>query len=94
MCVPVLMPAMIGFTMRAAPSASLVNLAAVADVVEINPSQLHIEFIKHAVIAHAQLEFSTALQSLMREIFQPRAHLINLALHGFTNGKRQVIEGF
>ena len=80
--------------MRAALSASLVNLAAVADIVEINPSKLHIEFVKHPVIAHAQFEFRSALQSLVLEIFQSRTHFINLVLHGFTDGGGQIVEGF
>ena len=85
MCSPVLLPA---------PSASFVNLAAVADVVEINPSKFHIKFVKHPVVANAQFEFRTALKSLVLEIFQPCAHFINLALHGFTDGGGQIVERF
>lgn len=58
----------------------------IADVMEINAAQLHIEFVEHAIIADTKFEFRTALQSLVRESFQPRAHLIHLALNGFTDG--------
>jgi hypothetical protein len=71
-----------------------VNLAAVADVVEINSAKFHIKFVKHTVVADAQLEFRAALQSLVRESFQPRAHVVNLALHHFADAGRQIVEGF
>ena len=60
---------------------------------QINPSEFHIEFVKHAVIAGAELEFRTALQSFVREIFQSRSHFINLALHHFTDADRQIVKG-
>jgi hypothetical protein len=54
---------------------------------------LHVELIKHAVIANAQFEFRAALQALVRERFQSRTHVIHLALNGVANGRRQAIEG-
>jgi len=59
---------------------------------QINPAKFHIRFVKHAVIADAQFEFSTALQPLMRETFQPCAHFIYFTLHSFTNGERQIVK--
>jgi len=47
-----------------------------------------------AGIPNAELEFKTALQPLVREIFQTQAHFINFALNGFANTRRQVIERF
>ena len=85
MCSPVLLPA---------PSASFVYLAAVADMVEINSSKFHIKFVKHPVVTNAQFEFRPALQPLVRKNFQTRAHFINLALHGFTDGGGQIVERF
>ena len=71
---------------------SFVNLAAVADVVEINAAKLHVEFVKHAIVADAEFEFRTALQPLVREIFQPRPHFINFALHRFADAGRQIVK--
>ena len=73
-------------------SASFVNLAAVADIVEINAAKVHVEFVKYPVVADAEFEFRTALQPFMREILQTQAHFINLALHELPNARRQVIE--
>jgi len=75
-------------------SNSFVNLAAVADVMEIDSSKLHIEFVKHAVITDAEFEFRPALQSLVREVLQSRPHFINFVLHGFADAGRQVVKRF
>jgi len=64
---------------------ALVNFAAVADVVEIYASEFCVKFIEDAVITHAQFEFLTALQSLVRESVQPGTHFIHLALDGDTD---------
>jgi hypothetical protein len=42
-----------------------------ADVVQIHATLLHIEFVEDAVVAYSQLEFGSALQSLVWEICQP-----------------------
>ena len=65
-----------------------------ADIVKIDPAQIHIELVKHAVVAGAQLEFRPALQPLVREGVQPRAQLINFLLHGLANRSQQRVEGF
>ena len=75
-------------------SAPFINLAPVADVVKINAAKFHIEFVKHAIVADAEFAFGTALQPLVGEIFQPRSHVINLTLHGFTDAGRQTIKRF
>jgi hypothetical protein len=75
-------------------SDSLVNVAAMADVVEINAALLHIKFIKHSIIADSQFEFGTILKSLVREIFQSYAHFIHLALNGLANRCRKRIKSF
>ena len=68
-----------------ANSALLVDFTAVADVMEINAAKLRVELIKHPVIADAQFEFRTALQSLMWERLQSCAHFIHLPFHGGAN---------
>ena len=45
----------------------LVNLTSVTDVVQIDTTLLHVEFVKDAVIANSQLEFGSAFKSLVRE---------------------------
>jgi hypothetical protein len=65
-----------------------------ADVVQINATLLHIEFVKDAVIAYSQLEFGSALQSLVWEICQPYAHLVHIALDRITDGCRKRIKCF
>ena len=57
-----------------------------------NSTNFYIEFVQHAMVANTEFEFRTALQSFVREIFQAQAHFINLALHRFTNGRRQTIK--
>ena len=61
---------------------------------QINPAQFHIKFVKHAVVADTKFEFWTALQPVVREIFQSHSHFINLALHGFTDAGRQIVKCF
>jgi len=56
--------------------------------------KFHVEFVKHAVVADAEFEFGTALQPLVREIFQSRSHFINFALHGFANAGWQAVKRF
>ena len=48
---------------------------------QIYATLLYIEFIKDTVIADSKLKFGAALQSLMRETVQPRAHLIHLSFN-------------
>ena len=59
---------------------------------QINPTEFRIEFVKHTIVAYAEFEFRTALQSFMREFLQPQAHLINFALYDLPNARRQVVE--
>ena len=75
-------------------STSLVNIPAIADVVKINAAKFQIEFIKHAIVADAEFEFRTALQSFVGKTFKPRPHFINLVLDGLTKARRQVVERF
>ena len=74
-------------------SLSPVNIAAVADVMEINAALVRIEFVEHSVITDPQFEFGAALESFVREAFQPLAHLIHLALDSVADRPRQGIEG-
>ena len=46
---------------------SLVNVSPVADVIEIDATLLHIEFVKDPVIADAQFELRTAFQPFVRK---------------------------
>ena len=73
-------------------SASLVNIAPVADIVEVDAALVHIEFVKHPIIGDPQLEFGAALESLVREVFQSCAHFVHLPFHVGANRCRQVVE--
>ena len=72
----------------------LVNFTAVADVMQINPAEFQIEFVEHTVVANAEFEFRPPLQPFVRKIFQPRSHLVNLALNGFADTSRQIVKRF
>ena len=61
---------------------------------QIYPTKLHIEFVKHAIIADAEFEFRAALQPFVREIFQSHSHFINFALHRFADAGRQIVKCF
>lgn len=52
---------------------------------EINPALIEIELVQDPIITDAQLAFTPAAQSLMRERCQTEAHFIYLPLHSFTN---------
>ena len=49
----------------------LVNLTSMTDVVQVDTTLLHVEFVEDAVIACSQLEFRSALKFLVGEICQP-----------------------
>jgi hypothetical protein len=51
----------------------LVNIPPVTDVVQIDATSVHIEFVEDAVIAHSQLEFGAALKAIVRKIVETRA---------------------
>lgn len=73
-------------------SAPFVDIPAVANIMEIDTTELRIEFVEHSVIPHSQLELRPALQSLVREQPESSAHLIQLPLHIDTNGRGQAVE--
>src|SRR5271167_2373916 len=75
-------------------SSSPVNLAPVADVMQINASLLYVKFVKHTVITNAQFEFRTVTEPCVRISSQAQAHFIHLALHVDANGWRQSVECF
>jgi hypothetical protein len=50
-----------------ARSTSFVDFAPVTNVMKIDAPELGVEFVEHAVIAHAQFEFGSPLQALVRE---------------------------
>ena len=52
---------------------------------EINATEFRVELVEHAVIADAQFKFRAALQALVRERLQSRAHFIHFALHDGAN---------
>ena len=66
----------------------LVNLTSMADVVQIDATSVHIEFVKDAVIAHSQLEFGAALKAIVRKIVETCAYLIYPALDSLTHRLR------
>ena len=75
-----------------ASSASFVDFAAVADVVEVETALIQIKLVQHPVIADAQLVFGTTGQALVGKRGQSGSHFIYLALDIFTDGKRQGVE--
>lgn len=56
-----------------------------ADVMQINATCVHIEFVKHTVIGHPEFEFCTPVEAFVRKIFQSGAHLVHFALDRLTN---------
>jgi hypothetical protein len=65
-----------------------------ADVVQIDATSVHVEFVKDAVIAHSRLEFGATLKAIVRKIVEACAYLIHPALDGLTHGLRQGIKSF
>ncbi len=53
---------------------------------EMDATELHVKFLEHSIITHAEFAFRPALQSFVREGFQARAHFIHFTLHGFAHG--------
>ena len=51
----------------------LINLTSMADVVQIDAALSRVEFVNDAVVANSQLEFGSALKSLVREVSQSSA---------------------
>ena len=79
-------------TVLAAGLIAFINLAAITDVVEVNPSEFHIKFVKHAIITNADFKFRTTLQTLVRKTFQTCSHIIDFTLDHFADGKRQIVK--
>lgn len=69
-------------------SASLVDLTTMADVMEINATELCVELVEHAVITDAEFEFRAVPQAVVRECPEARAHFIHLFFHPGANGAR------
>ena len=74
-------------------SIPLVNFTSVADVMKKDATEPHVKFVNYAIITHAQFAFRPALQSLVWEGLQARAHFIYFALHSFADGRRKLVEG-
>ena len=72
----------------------LVNLTSMTDVVQIDPTLLHVEFVKDAVITNSQLAFRSAFKSPVRETLESCAHLVHLSLDSITDGRWKGIECF
>jgi len=78
---------------REEKSGPLVDLPAVADIVEEQPPARHIELVEHAVIPDAQSIFGTSGQAMVGISAEPGAHLIHLALYGVLYSGGQLVEG-
>jgi hypothetical protein len=63
----------------------LIDIASMADVVQIDAALLDIEFVQNSVVANSQLEFRSALKSSVGKSFKARTHLVDLAPHGLTD---------
>ena len=57
-----------------------------ADVMEVDSTETDIEFVKHAVIANAELALAPSTQTLVSKRGQTQTHVVNLALNGSPNG--------
>jgi hypothetical protein len=55
-----------------------VNLAAIADRVQVDDVAFPVERVDDSIIAHAQTKAVVPLQSVVRESSDPKAHVINL----------------
>jgi hypothetical protein len=75
-------------------SVPLVDLTSMAHVVQINAALLNVEFIQHTVIAHSQLEFGSALESLVRKISKLGSHLVDFALDSIPDVRWEGIKCF
>jgi hypothetical protein len=64
------------------------------DVVQIDATLLHVEFVKNAVVAYSQLEFGSALKSLVRKSSKSRAHVTHVTLDSITDGRWKGIKCF
>jgi hypothetical protein len=74
-------------------SASFVNVAAVADVMELDAAQLHVELIEHAVIAYSEFAFGRPCSRWCGKGSRQVPISSTFALHGFADGSRQGSEG-
>jgi hypothetical protein len=75
-------------------SSWFVDFTPVADIMKQNAALSCVEFIQDSIVADSQLEFGSALKSLMRELFQSNAHLIQLALNCGADRLGKRIERF
>lgn len=60
----------------------LVDVAAMADVMQVDGPWCHVELIKNPVIPNAQSELRPSNQPPVREALEPHAHLVHFALDG------------
>src|SRR5579863_6032824 len=74
------------------PSAFLVNLPAVTDIVQINAAHSDIEFVENTIISHSQFELGAPPQALMRESVQSRSHLVDLFPDGAPHRRREAVK--
>jgi len=75
-------------------SVPLLDLTAMAYVVQINAALLNVEFVKHTVIADSQLEFGSALESLVWEISKLSSHVVDFVLDSIPHVRRKRIKCF
>ena len=66
--------------------APLVDFASISNVVEIQASLAHIEFVKHSVIPDAQLAFCASGESLVWILGQAHSYFIDLAQDVLADG--------
>lgn len=81
------------FTTQRGWLTSLINVAPVPNIVEVDPSEVYIELVKHAIIACSQFEFRAMSKALMPEVLQSVTHLVNPPLHLTLNLGWKRIEG-
>ena len=93
-CVSRLLLAGTGLELGPGISGALVNFAAVADIVEVEPASLSIELVKHAVITDAQSALGTSGPAMVRIGAESHAHFVHLPLDGFPDCGGKLVKGF
>jgi hypothetical protein len=77
-----------GVNDRSGPT-SLVDFAAMADIVEVKPAELQVELAEHTVITHPELKFRAPLQPLVWELsnLRPKSSTFFSTLARMDGGK-------
>jgi hypothetical protein len=73
---------------------TLINVATMTNVMQVNPSEFYIKFVKDTVVSDAKLAFQATLQPLVWKCVEPVSHFINLSTHSPADTGRQIVKCF